>query len=341
MTKQTIAIGAAPNDGTGDPIRTAFTKVNENFTELYSSGISTTELVNGVHTLSLDSDGDLILPDDGGIVFDRANTTIRVGMGFHIASGEGISLEAIDETDPDNLVYKSWYFGSTGGITFPTLSTNLHNGGVQPAQTLQFSDTSQQVIITGPTPATDENAQRLIIQGQRGLGTGEGGDVYLWAGDAEGINGGDIKIYAGDADDATDGYGGYVNIDAGNGFTQGGYVNITAGSGTTLGGNLNIYAGSGGGGTGGNLNLTAGYGATSGGVVQVNTYGHQWQFGTDGALTFPDTTTQTTAYTGLIANGTKASNATGTTGQISYDADYVYICTATNTWSRAALTGGY
>lgn len=65
------------------------------------------------------NDSDLELPTNGGIVFDRANTTIRVGMGFHIASGEGISIDAIDETDPDNLVYKNWYFGSNGNITFP------------------------------------------------------------------------------------------------------------------------------------------------------------------------------------------------------------------------------
>ena len=38
---------------------------------------------------------------------------------------------------------------------------------------------------------------------------------------------------------------------------------------------------------------------------------------------------------------TKASNATGTPGQICWDADYVYVCTATDTWKRSALTGGY
>ncbi|CAB4222771.1 hypothetical protein UFOVP1655_224 [uncultured Caudovirales phage] len=63
--------------------------------------------------------GDLSLPVDGGIVFDRNNTSIRVGMGFHIASGEGISLEAIDQTDPDNLVYKGWYFNPDGSLTLP------------------------------------------------------------------------------------------------------------------------------------------------------------------------------------------------------------------------------
>lgn len=41
MTRQTINIGTAANDGTGDPIRTAFDKVNDNFLELYSAGYIT------------------------------------------------------------------------------------------------------------------------------------------------------------------------------------------------------------------------------------------------------------------------------------------------------------
>jgi hypothetical protein len=44
---------------------------------------------------------------------------------------------------------------------------------------------------------------------------------------------------------------------------------------------------------------------------------------------------------GFIPNGTKLSNDIGIPGQISYDADYVYVCTATNTWKRVALSGGY
>jgi sRNA-binding regulator protein Hfq len=38
---------------------------------------------------------------------------------------------------------------------------------------------------------------------------------------------------------------------------------------------------------------------------------------------------------------TKASNAVGTAGQICWDSNYIYVCTATNTWKRTALTGGY
>ena len=40
MVQQVINIGTAPNDGTGDSVRTAFNKVNSNFTELYTNGVS-------------------------------------------------------------------------------------------------------------------------------------------------------------------------------------------------------------------------------------------------------------------------------------------------------------
>jgi len=40
MPKQTINIGSSANDGTGDPLRTAFDKINDNFDELYSTSLS-------------------------------------------------------------------------------------------------------------------------------------------------------------------------------------------------------------------------------------------------------------------------------------------------------------
>jgi hypothetical protein len=36
MAKQTINIGLSPNDGSGDPLRIAFNKCNDNFNELYT-----------------------------------------------------------------------------------------------------------------------------------------------------------------------------------------------------------------------------------------------------------------------------------------------------------------
>ena len=36
MAKQSVGIGSAANDGTGDPLRTAFDKINDNTDELYT-----------------------------------------------------------------------------------------------------------------------------------------------------------------------------------------------------------------------------------------------------------------------------------------------------------------
>ena len=46
MSYQPVGIGASANDGTGDPARTAFTKVNANFSELYAQIPVPTILVN-------------------------------------------------------------------------------------------------------------------------------------------------------------------------------------------------------------------------------------------------------------------------------------------------------
>lgn len=36
MSKQTVNTGSAPNDGTGDTLRAAFIKTNQNVNELYN-----------------------------------------------------------------------------------------------------------------------------------------------------------------------------------------------------------------------------------------------------------------------------------------------------------------
>ena len=41
MAKQTVNLGSAANDGTGDPLRTAFDKLNDNFDEVYGNNFVT------------------------------------------------------------------------------------------------------------------------------------------------------------------------------------------------------------------------------------------------------------------------------------------------------------
>ena len=61
MTQQTINVGTAANDRTGDTLRAAFQKVNANFTELYSGAANETQLTNNGYTLSINSSGTLPL----------------------------------------------------------------------------------------------------------------------------------------------------------------------------------------------------------------------------------------------------------------------------------------
>jgi len=53
MSKQTINIGTIANDGTGDPLRTAFDKCNDNFTELYTSPTISGTVLHGDGTDNL------------------------------------------------------------------------------------------------------------------------------------------------------------------------------------------------------------------------------------------------------------------------------------------------
>jgi hypothetical protein len=48
MSQENINIGSNPNAGNGDPLRTAFTKINYNFTELYANVANLTNSVTSV-----------------------------------------------------------------------------------------------------------------------------------------------------------------------------------------------------------------------------------------------------------------------------------------------------
>jgi len=56
VAKQVINIGASANDGSGDPLRNAFDKVNDNFNEIYFNFGTSTTL-----TSIFDSNGNLDL----------------------------------------------------------------------------------------------------------------------------------------------------------------------------------------------------------------------------------------------------------------------------------------
>jgi hypothetical protein len=86
MSRLNINIGTTANDRTGDPLRTAFEKVNANFIELYATtgaDAPANELVNGTMTVSLDAQGTLQVPyptsDSFRLVLSADRFVSRVG----------------------------------------------------------------------------------------------------------------------------------------------------------------------------------------------------------------------------------------------------------------------
>jgi hypothetical protein len=81
MAIQSIGIGSSANDGTGDPLRSAFTKINANFVELYGvtgAGSSNNVQMSGNSILSTDTNGNITLdPNGSGRVVLATATELR------------------------------------------------------------------------------------------------------------------------------------------------------------------------------------------------------------------------------------------------------------------------
>ena len=66
MAQQTLNLGTSANDGTGDTLRVAMDKVNDNFTEIYASPLFTADIViSGNEIRANRSNDDLVFKPSG------------------------------------------------------------------------------------------------------------------------------------------------------------------------------------------------------------------------------------------------------------------------------------
>jgi hypothetical protein len=124
MARQNINIGSSANDGTGDPLRTAFDKINDNFVELYGTDndINTLDANLDVNTFAITTgvtNGDITITPNG-------TGSIKLGamkfVGTTLSSDDSTQItiaENIQTTGTLNVAGAATITGAT------TLSTSL------------------------------------------------------------------------------------------------------------------------------------------------------------------------------------------------------------------------
>ena len=217
-------------------------------------------LINGTHSVTLDSDGAL--------------------------TGDGANGNFYIDTITSTGTTSTWVFGVNGEFTLPH-GTNISDIAAQSGRINTFL-----VDYVGSTATLVNNGLYLNINAT-GASSVQAGDIIISAsGDTATITG----AYPGSYNDL---YWNQLAFDAS----------------ITISWPITIHA--------------ADY--VSGSDVTIKTHtGTGWTFGVDNTTTLP----------GLLSAPPKTistSTTTGTVGQICWDANYIYVCTATNAWRRIGL----
>ena len=105
MAQQNINIGTSANKGDGDPLRTAFDKINDNFDELY---LKVGNLETGGVTVTTGDIKGSVFADDSTVLVDGVNGTIN-------ASALSGTFPVIDGSNITNLTIPAQTFASLTG----------------------------------------------------------------------------------------------------------------------------------------------------------------------------------------------------------------------------------
>ena len=161
MARQSINVGSNPNDKTGDPLRTAFTKINDNFTELYgASPFGQQVTISGNQISANASNADLVLSGSGtgGVVADA----IRIS-GTSITSDDSTQIQINENLEVGGNITASGNITATGNI-FANGNINLGNAASDQTKVVGVFE-ADQVQIDGTTITTNTTNGSLTITG--------------------------------------------------------------------------------------------------------------------------------------------------------------------------------
>jgi hypothetical protein len=122
MTQQIIDTGAAANDGTGEPLRDAFTAVNENFTEIYNAGPVGSNVVISGNTIAVNGVNNNLVLQANGIGNIQANSSIMPSVDAVYDIGS--------PTARIDTVYATYFVGNGSQLTGITGGSSYSNANV-------------------------------------------------------------------------------------------------------------------------------------------------------------------------------------------------------------------
>jgi hypothetical protein len=297
-----------------------YDQLNQVYTQPTDVSVQTSTDGNVYYTWSYDTEGNLALP--AGEISTLANNDLYIGAD----SGQAVRIAA-------NSGAKAWNFNSNGSVIFPdnTLQTSAYPGQI-------YGNTQVNTYL----PTYSGNIGQLLTTSNLTVfGSITAGFAFPTATFANVIfNGGGLaNSYAQLNIQNVDSVGTQNSADfiatAPNGTDTSRYIdmgingnNYSSSSWTVSGANDGyVYINSG--------NLTLGT-DTPNTTVKVHVGG---TLAGNVVTTFSNS--NVTICGNLIVCNVyvpTANNSVGTTGQISYDSSYVYICIATNTWKRANIS---
>lgn len=105
MAKQTINIGSAPNDGTGDNLRDGATKINDNFTEVYNFTNGFIDYNDTTGPVALTADTWTTIPNNGQGAF--SNDTYKPEGVTDLMDVSDGSIDPTDLTLGDTILIRN------------------------------------------------------------------------------------------------------------------------------------------------------------------------------------------------------------------------------------------
>lgn len=166
MAYQPVNVGSAPNDGTGDPLRTAFQKINANFVEVYAGvttmvtlGTVTTGVWNATPVVTTYGGTGLASYTAGDLPYYASGTTLSklaIGTSTYILTSSGSAPQWSTPATVAGNLQGTGISSATAEVGFrgmPQVSTAI-------SRTTIAADNGKHIYVTasGTTQTIDSNA---------------------------------------------------------------------------------------------------------------------------------------------------------------------------------------